>query len=188
MTNAIDRINAINAAATASAAPAAAPAPASTKAPSLKEVATSGTTEDLITRLATKANADRVSKLAENRVAAAEKIIAEERAFIAKIDAVRELLPEGAPSAGAALSAKVGDAVQAKRRSKSGEVIVSGVVVAVKPAEGASLPQYRIQIGEGFDQELINVFPGQLVEVKSAGTGEEVTEPAQDAGLAALGL
>lgn len=187
MTNAIDRINAINAAATTSAAPTA-PAAAPTKVPSLKEVASSGTTEDLIARLATKANADRVSKLAENRVAAAEKIIADERAFITKIDAVRELLPEGAPSAGAALSAKVGDSVKAKRRSKSGEVIVSGVVVAVKPADGASLPQYRIQVGEGFEQELINVFPGQLVEVQSVDAPTEAAEPTQDAGLAALGL
>lgn len=157
-----------------------------TKGPSLQVLSVSGPSEQFIERLSSKANAARVIDLASKRIAKNEEANAADRKFIDAVNAVIELLPEGAATGSTAIVAVVGDEILFNKRTKEGAVLTKGTVVAVKPADGKSLPQYRVSTGEGFDAELTNIFPGQIVENKTDGNRAAAEPVAEDDPLAGI--
>lgn len=146
---------------------------------SLATVVANGTTAEVIERIASKANANRVIKLAEGRIEKAEAAIKADKAFIAGVQNVVNELPEGTTTV--TIVANVNDVINVRRRSKEGATVVEATVVAKKEAEGDKLAQLRVQIGSGFDAELINVFPGQVVSNVTTGEGVAPTAGGTDA-------
>lgn len=104
----------------------------------------------------------------EERIA---KIEAQIATLTQKLDDVRnDRVPQGKAKK-AVYAPAVGDKVLAttgRTTATTQAVIREGVVVAVKtPAEGEKgATQVRVQIGEGFDAQLVTLYPAQLVKVE----------------------
>jgi len=99
-----------------------------------------------------------------------EQKIAKIDADIVKLNEKRQAIVEGRevkaskapvyiPEVGAAVLATIG-----RTTATTQAKVVEAIVVAVRqPAEGDKTPtQVRIRIGEGFDEQLVTVYPAQL--------------------------
>lgn len=153
---------------------------------SLATLALAGTAESLAevsTRVATQANAERITTLAGKRIAAAAASIAEDKALVAYVTSIKDSLAVGTASGAKVIPVDVGDSIIFKRKSKDGAVEVAGVVKAVRPAEEGKLPQYRVEVGEGFDAELVNVFPGTVTKNVTKAGAADVAPEVEDDGL-----
>ena len=144
---------------------------------SLAALAAAGNVAELTARLGTQANAARIKALAQGRVDKAQQVLAEDGALVAAIAAIEATLPVGTPSGAKVIPVSVGDTIKFNRKGKAGAVVTEGVVKAIKPAAANTLAQYRVEVGEGFDAELVNVFPGTVIENVTKGGDAQAELP-----------
>lgn len=101
--------------------------------------------------------------LQEARVKRLEDELADARARVNELDELAATLPETAPTAAASVKQyAVGEGVSFRFGRAEKARTLQGVIVAVK-TEDDKAAQYRVAVGEGFDQELFTVFPGQII-------------------------
>ena len=101
--------------------------------------------------------------LQEARVKRLEDELVDARARVAELDELAATLPETAPTtAGNVKQYAVGEGVSFRFGRAEKARTLEGVIVAVK-TEDDKAAQYRVAVGEGFDQELFTVFPGQII-------------------------
>ena len=101
--------------------------------------------------------------LQEARVKRLEDELVDARARVAELDELAATLPETAPTAAASVKQyAVGEGVSFRFGRAEKARTLDGVIVAVK-TEDDKAAQYRVAVGEGFDQELFTVFPGQII-------------------------
>lgn len=101
--------------------------------------------------------------LQEARVKRLEDELLEARLRVAELDDLAATLPETAPTAAASVKQyAVGEGVSFRFGRAEKARTLEGVIVAVK-TEDDKAAQYRVAVGEGFDQELFTVFPGQII-------------------------
>ena len=101
--------------------------------------------------------------LQEARVKRLEDELVDARARVAELDELAATLPETAPTAAASVKQyAVGEGVSFRFGRAEKARTLEGVIVAVK-TEDDKAAQYRVAVGEGFDQELFTVFPGQII-------------------------
>ena len=114
--------------------------------------------------------------LQEARVKRLEDELADARARVNELDELAATLPETAPTAAASVKQyAVGEGVSFRFGRAEKARTLEGVIVAVK-TEDDKAAQYRVAVGEGFDQELFTVFPGQIIA--SAKEDESANEAA----------
>lgn len=114
--------------------------------------------------------------LQEARVKRLEDELAEARVRVNELDELAATLPETAPTtSGNVKQYAVGEGVSFRFGRAEKARTLDGVIVAVK-TEDDKASQYRVAVGEGFDQELFTVFPGQIIA--SAKEDEASTEAA----------
>ena len=100
--------------------------------------------------------------LQEARVKRLEDELADARARVNELDELAATLPETAPTtAGNVKQYAVGEGVSFRFGRAEKARTLDGVIVAVKTEDGKA-SQYRVAVGEGFDQELFSIFPGQI--------------------------
>ena len=101
--------------------------------------------------------------LQEARVKRLEDELLDARLRVAELDDLAATLPETAPTAAASVKQyAVGEGVSFRFGRAEKARTLEGVIVAVK-TEDDKAAQYRVAVGEGFDQELFTVFPGQII-------------------------
>ena len=101
--------------------------------------------------------------LQEARVKRLEDELLDARLRVAELDDLAATLPETAPTAAASVKQyAVGEGVSFRFGRAEKARTLEGVSVAVK-TEDDKAAQYRVAVGEGFDQELFTVFPGQII-------------------------
>ena len=101
--------------------------------------------------------------LQEARVKRLEDELADARARVNELDELAATLPETAPTAAASVKQyAVGEGVSFRFGRAEKARTLEGVIVAVK-TEDDKAAQYRVAVGEGFEQELFTVFPGQII-------------------------
>ena len=114
--------------------------------------------------------------LQEARVKRLEDELLDARLRVAELDDLAATLPESAPTTAANVKQyAVGEGVSFRFGRAEKARTLEGVIVAVK-TEDDKAAQYRVAVGEGFDQELFTVFPGQIIA--SAKEDEANTEAA----------
>ena len=114
--------------------------------------------------------------LQEARVKRLEDELLEARLRVAELDDLAATLPETAPTAAANVKQyAVGDGVSFRFGRAEKARTLDGVIVAVKTEDDKAV-QYRVAVGEGFDQELFTIFPGQITA--SAKEDESANEAA----------
>ena len=114
--------------------------------------------------------------LQEARVKRLEDELLDARSRVSELDYLAVTLPESAPTPAANVKRYAvfeGVAFRYGRAEKARTL--EGSIVAVK-TEDDKAAQYRVAVGEGFDQELFTVFPGQITA--SANEDEAATEAA----------
>lgn len=101
--------------------------------------------------------------LQEARVKRLEDELADARNRVAELDELAATLPESAPTTAANVKQyAVGEGVSFRFGRAEKARTLEGSIVAVK-TEDDKAAQYRVAVGEGFDQELFTVFPGQII-------------------------
>ena len=101
--------------------------------------------------------------LQEARVKRLEDELLDARLRVAELDELAATLPETAPTAAASVKQyAVGEGVSFRFGRAEKARTLEGSIVAVKTEDGKA-SQYRVAVGEGFDQELFTVFPGQII-------------------------
>ena len=119
--------------------------------------------------------------LQEARVKRLEDELLDARLRVAELDDLAATLPETAPTAAANVKQyAVGEGVSFRFGRAEKARTLEGVIVAVK-TEDDKAAQYRVAVGEGFDQELFTVFPGQIIA--SAKEDEASTEATNEAAI-----
>ena len=114
--------------------------------------------------------------LQEARVKRLEDELADARVRVNELDELAATLPETAPTtSGNVKQYAVGEGVSFRFGRAEKARTLEGVIVAVK-TEDDKASQYRVAVGEGFDQELFTVFPGQIIA--SAKEDEAASEAA----------
>ena len=114
--------------------------------------------------------------LQEARVKRLEDELADARVRVNELDELAATLPETAPTtSGNVKQYAVGEGVSFRYGRAEKARTMEGVIVAVK-TEDDKASQYRVAVGEGFDQELFTVFPGQIIA--SAKEDESANEAA----------
>ena len=114
--------------------------------------------------------------LQEARVKRLEDELLDARLRVAELDDLAATLPETAPTAAANVKQyAVGEGVSFRFGRAEKARTLEGVIVAVK-TEDDKAAQYRVAVGEGFEQELFTVFPGQIIA--SAKEDESANEAA----------
>lgn len=124
----------------------------------------------------TAAHARHLLKLAQERLTKQNEAVAATQAQIAEYEVLANTLPEGTSSGGSSEFADVavGTVVTFDYGREDRRHERSGTIVARKNNEdGSKVLQYRVQVGVGFEAELVNVFPGQI---KSAGSVSATAE------------
>ena len=121
--------------------------------------------------------------LQEARVKRLEDELAEARVRVNELDELAATLPETATTTAAnvkryavfeGVSFRFGRAEKART--------LEGSIVAVKIEDGKAV-QYRVAVGEGFDQKLFTVFPGQIIPSANEASNEAPTESANEAAI-----
>ena len=101
--------------------------------------------------------------LQEARVKRLEDELLEARLRVAALDDLAATLPESAPTTAANVKQyTLGEGVSFRFGRADKARTLDGVIVAVK-TEDDKAAQYRVAVGEGFDQELFTIFPGQII-------------------------
>lgn len=101
--------------------------------------------------------------LQEARVKRLEDELLDARLRVAELDDLAATLPETAPTTAASVKQyAVGEGVSFRFGRAEKARTLEGVIVAVK-TEDDKAAQYRVAVGEGFEQELFTVFPGQII-------------------------
>ena len=119
--------------------------------------------------------------LQEARVKRLEDELLDARLRVAELDDLAATLPESAPTTAANVKQyAVGDGVTFRFGRAEKARTLDGSIVAVKTEDGKAA-QYRVAVGEGFDQELFTVFPGQIIA--SAKEDEVSTEVSTEAAI-----
>ena len=119
--------------------------------------------------------------LQQARVKRLEDELADARSRVDELDELAATLPESAPTTAANVKQyAVGDGVSFRFGRAEKARTMEGSIVAVKTEDGKAA-QYRVAVGEGFDQELFTVFPGQIIA--SAKEDEASTEAANEAAI-----
>ena len=114
--------------------------------------------------------------LQEARVKRLEDELADARSRVNELDELAATLPETAPTtSGNVKQYAVGEGVSFRYGRAEKARTLEGSIVAVKTEDGKAA-QYRVAVGEGFDQELFTVFPGQIIA--SANEDEAANEAA----------
>lgn len=118
--------------------------------------------------------------LQEARVKRLEDELLDARLRVAELDDLAATLPESAPTTAANVKQyAVGEGVTFRYGRAEKARTLEGSIVAVKTEDGKAA-QYRVAVGEGFDQELFTVFPGQIIASakEDEAPGEASTEAA----------
>lgn len=119
--------------------------------------------------------------LQQARVKRLEDELLEARSRVDELDNLAATLPESAPTTAANVKQyAVGEGVSFRYGRAEKARTLEGSIVAVKTEDGKA-SQYRVAAGEGFDQELFTVFPGQIIA--SAKEDEASTESANEAAV-----
>ena len=101
--------------------------------------------------------------LQEARIKRLEDELLDARSRVEELDYLAATLPETAPTTAANVKQyAVGEGVSFRFGRAEKARTLEGVIVAVK-TEDDKASQYRVAVGEGFDQELFTVFPGQII-------------------------
>ena len=101
--------------------------------------------------------------LQQARVKRLEDELTDARIRVDELDNLAAILPESAPTTAANVKQyAVGEGVSFRFGRAEKARTLEGVIVAVK-TEDDKASQYRVAVGEGFDQELFTVFPGQII-------------------------
>lgn len=101
--------------------------------------------------------------LQEARIKRLEDELLNARSRVEELDYLAATLPETAPTTAANVKQyAVGEGVSFRFGRAEKARTLEGVIVAVK-TEDDKASQYRVAVGEGFDQELFTVFPGQII-------------------------
>lgn len=101
--------------------------------------------------------------LQQARVKRLEEELTDARARVDELDELAATLPESAPTTAANVKQyAVGEGVSFRFGRAEKARTLEGSIVAVKTEDGKAA-QYRVAVGEGFDQELFTVFPGQII-------------------------
>ena len=106
-------------------------------------------------------------------ISAAHKSIDEREAQIASLEALIPTLPEASASVPAAAKRpkiEAGTAVQFRYGRGDTAKVRDGVVKARKDNADGNPELYRVEVGEGFDAELVTVYPGQITPFAAATT------------------
>ena len=100
--------------------------------------------------------------LQQARVKRLEDELTDARIRVDELDNLAATLPESAPTTAANVKQyAVGEGVSFRFGRAEKARTLEGSIVAVKTEDGKAV-QYRVAVGEGFDQELFSVFPGQI--------------------------
>ena len=119
--------------------------------------------------------------LQEARIKRLEDELLEARGRVSELDYLAATLPETAPTtSGNVKQYTLGEGVSFRFGRAEKARTLEGVVVAVK-TEDDKASQYRVAVGEGFDQELFTIFPGQIIA--SAKEDEASNEAANEAAI-----
>lgn len=101
--------------------------------------------------------------LQQARVKRLEDELTDARIRVDELDNLAAILPESAPTTAANVKQyAVGEGVSFRFGRAEKARTLGGSIVAVKTEDGKAV-QYRVAVGEGFDQELFTVFPGQII-------------------------
>ncbi len=135
--------------------------------------ATSGASEPKASQpfeVKTAAHARHLLKVAQERATKQAAALADTQAQIVEYERLANTLPEGVSSAPSAFAdVAVGTVVTFDYGREDRRHERSGKIVARKNSEdGNKVLQYRVQVGDGFEAELVNVFPGQIKSAASA--------------------